>query len=159
MKTMAVLVALVLCACSDDGSATDLRPAVLDGAGSDGRSSEGSPADSQVDRISIHPEAGSADIGPVPDGVGGLSCYVAQQRVYKEMARINHCTTASDCAFTYGSCPFGCHIPYNKGESTASLSQLIAAFKGMTQCPQCVYKCAPPGTLSCANKLCVMSYP
>jgi hypothetical protein len=100
-------------------------------------------------------ETGLPDITPRLDR-GDDPCANARAAVQKEAARINHCFFEGECTSMEGACPFGCHIPYNKQEDPSKLQQLIATYQGMTQCPQCVYDCEPPGKLECNGGTCEM---
>lgn len=128
-----------------------------------------------VDRASIPDRLPDPDRAPAPDrqrapdrspGVDRgapdattPSCAAAKQAVLSEIARLNRCTNTGDCAYIWGVCPFGCHIPHNKADSTTRLKTLMTAYTSMKQCPQCTYRCAPPGTLSCTAGVCTMAYP
>jgi hypothetical protein len=92
----------------------------------------------------------------VPDGRN--PCTAARQAVQQEMARINHCVMDGDCSYIAGQCPFGCHIPYNRSESTATLKQLLADYAAMSECPHCSYDCQVPGPVSCQAGRCSISY-
>lgn len=95
------------------------------------------------------------DILPRLD-LGNDPCAKARDAVKTESARINHCFFEAECTSMSGACPFGCQILYNKQEDTSKLQQLIAAYQGMTQCPQCAYDCAPPGKIECNDGKCEM---
>jgi hypothetical protein len=101
-------------------------------------------------------EGGWPDIMPRFDR-GNDPCVAASNAVKNEAARINHCFFEGECTSMPGVCPFGCYILYNKQEDTAKLQQLIASYQGMTQCPQCVYDCAPPGQMECNGGKCEMT--
>lgn len=110
---------------------------------------DGPPPDSAPDLPLLPDQATPLDAGNV--------CDAAKQAVYAEMKKINTCAIDSDCAFEYGACPFGCYIPRNTNASAVTLQQLIAAYKAMKQCPQCTFKCAPPGPLTCVGGACTMN--
>lgn len=169
---------IILClACSDTSTPKDASTAQLDSRPADtglpdrphaeagkpdapGSDSAPKPDQASPDRAKV-PDLPSPDHAPAPDQKPTTDaadpCNAAKQAVFSEMNKLNHCNTFTDCASFYGSCPFGCHIMHHKNANLAPLKALIAAYKGMKQCPQCVYKCAPPGKMTCVKKKCVMN--
>lgn len=140
MRVLTCLPLLLLLACNGDGTGADA-----------------SPADLRRDARDADPEPDlflAPDI-VAPDGPG--PCAAARQAVIDEMARINHCLMDGECTSLPGQCPFGCHIPYNTGESTATLKQLMADYAALPDCPKCAYGCPLPGPVHCQGGKCVMS--
>ncbi len=145
---MRLLLVLLITACNGSSPVPETGPAA------DAESHDAGLVDQVVTDF-----APAVDDTVAPDTLDPADpCVAARQAVLAEMARINHCLMDGECASFMGQCPFGCYISHGKDESTATLMQLMAGYAAMTQCPQCSYGCAPPGTLSCQGGKCVMSY-
>jgi len=84
-------------------------------------------------------------------------CALDRKAVEAELSAISHCNQPLDCTSMVGTCPFGCHIAYNKAKDPSKLKQLIAAYKANTACLPCSDVCQPPGQLTCEGSRCKVS--
>jgi hypothetical protein len=168
LLALSLPLALLLGACDDDPSDPPVSDSlvVVDAAADQSMILDGPVSDQLfelppvLDGPASTPDT-ALDLSLKPDQATpldtGNACDAAKQAVCAEMKKINTCAVDSDCAFEYGACPFGCYIPRNTNASAVTLQQLMAAFKAMKQCPQCVYKCAAPGPLTCVGGACTMN--
>lgn len=106
-------------------------------------------------------QARPPDLAKVPDlpRPDLALCKAAELAVNVALAAINHCQQDADCTYSNGICPFGCYYLHHKGESTATVNQLVGVYKFTLGCNPCSNMCAPAGQLSCASGSCKMSLP
>ena len=76
-----------------------------------------------------------------------------EEEIKQEIDNANYCTTADDCEFVGGKCPFGCNIYVNRNES----SRIDSMIKGFDS--DCAYKCILSERVDCIEGECEARMP